>query len=199
MRRDLDIDCDPAGLVLEPPDRSQLKEIFRHFEFRNLLGRVDELDTALPAAPMAVTGVEVPWHEGPIEVRSRVGFAAEGDRAAVATADGVVVGPRPARSPASRRPRREGAGVDAADDALAAHRSSPGRATSTPRARGRVRRRALPSPETDEETAALVRAAELPRRLVDLLARPRTVNSRASTARWSRRSRGALARWSAPA
>src|SRR5207248_11481858 len=61
MRRDLEIDCDPAGLVLEPPDRSQLKEIFRRFEFRNLLGRVDELDVAIPAAPMAVTGVEVPW------------------------------------------------------------------------------------------------------------------------------------------
>ncbi len=34
MRRDLDIDCDPAALVLAPPDRSQLKEIFRRFEFR---------------------------------------------------------------------------------------------------------------------------------------------------------------------
>src|SRR5216110_505421 len=29
MRRDLDIDCDPGQLVLAPPDRSQLKEIFR--------------------------------------------------------------------------------------------------------------------------------------------------------------------------
>src|SRR6476469_8651042 len=44
MRRDLDIDCDPAQLVLEPPDRAELKEIFRRFEFRNLLNRVDELD-----------------------------------------------------------------------------------------------------------------------------------------------------------
>ena len=44
MRRDLDIDCDPAALVLAPPDRSQLKEIFRRFEFRGLLGRVDTLD-----------------------------------------------------------------------------------------------------------------------------------------------------------
>src|SRR5262245_2303956 len=46
MRRDLDIDCDPGELVLAPPDRSQLKEIFRRFEFRNLLNRVDELDVA---------------------------------------------------------------------------------------------------------------------------------------------------------
>src|SRR4051794_10866229 len=42
MRRDLDIDCDPGQLVLAPPDRSQLKEMFRRFEFRNLLRRVDE-------------------------------------------------------------------------------------------------------------------------------------------------------------
>ena len=49
MRRDLDIDCDPADLVLAPPDRSQLKEIFRRFEFRGLLSRVDTLDEALPA------------------------------------------------------------------------------------------------------------------------------------------------------
>src|SRR5213595_488482 len=57
MRRDLDIDCDPAELVLAPPDRSQLKEMFRRFEFRGLLGRVDTLDEALPAAePIAVTG-----------------------------------------------------------------------------------------------------------------------------------------------
>ena len=53
MRRDLDIDCDPAQLVLEPPDRAQLKEIFRRFEFRELLNRVDELDAAVPSAPMA--------------------------------------------------------------------------------------------------------------------------------------------------
>src|SRR5919205_662071 len=37
MRRDLDIDCDPAQLVLAPPDRSKLREIFRQYEFRNLL------------------------------------------------------------------------------------------------------------------------------------------------------------------
>src|SRR4051794_16225482 len=31
MRRDLDIDFDPAALVVQPPDRSQLKEMFRRF------------------------------------------------------------------------------------------------------------------------------------------------------------------------
>src|SRR5437762_7129318 len=64
MRRDLELDFDPAEVVLSPPDRSQLKEMFRRFEFRNLLNRVDELDEALPAAaPLVPTGVEVPWRE----------------------------------------------------------------------------------------------------------------------------------------
>src|SRR5881227_1959116 len=49
MRRDLELDCDPAELVLAPPDRSQLKEMFRRFEFRGLLSRIDSLDEALPA------------------------------------------------------------------------------------------------------------------------------------------------------
>ena len=39
MRRDLDLGVDPAELVLAPPDRSTLKEIFRKFEFRALLSR----------------------------------------------------------------------------------------------------------------------------------------------------------------
>jgi DNA polymerase-1 len=46
MRRDLDLTCEPAELVLLPPDRSELREMFRRFEFRNLLGRVDILDEA---------------------------------------------------------------------------------------------------------------------------------------------------------
>src|SRR3954469_23636929 len=64
MRRDLDIDCDPSDLVLLPPDRSQLREMFRRFEFRNLLGRVDELDAAVPARERIVSGTAAPWREG---------------------------------------------------------------------------------------------------------------------------------------
>src|SRR5580765_236611 len=92
MRRDLDIDCDPAQLVLDPPDRAELKEIFRRFEFRALLGRVDELDAAVPSAPLKVTGIEVPWREGELDLRGVVGYAVDGDRAAAATGDEVVVG-----------------------------------------------------------------------------------------------------------
>src|SRR3954449_9660783 len=63
MRRDLDVDCDPAELVLAPPDRSQLAEMFRRFEFRNLLNRVDELDAAVPAAERSVRTSPMPWRE----------------------------------------------------------------------------------------------------------------------------------------
>src|SRR6476661_5479089 len=93
MRRDLELDCDPAELVLAPPDRSQLKEMFRRFEFRNLLNRVDELDEAVPASAREVEGVAVPWREG--ELSGSGGFAADADRAALATEGEVVVGPRP--------------------------------------------------------------------------------------------------------
>src|ERR687895_2509592 len=74
MRRDLELDCDPSELVLSPPDRARLKEMFRQFEFRNLLNRVDELDAAVPAAPLVVEGVRVPWREG--ELPTSGGFAA---------------------------------------------------------------------------------------------------------------------------
>src|SRR5689334_17899890 len=100
MRRDLEIDCDPTELVLAPPDRSMLKEMFRRYEFRALLGRVDELDTALPAAPpLQITGVDVAWREEPscnLQL-GVVGIAADETRIAVATPDDVVVAPRPLR------------------------------------------------------------------------------------------------------
>src|SRR2546421_1595830 len=94
MRRDLDVDCDPSQLVLAPPDRSELREMFRRFEFRNLLNRVDELDEAVPALERIVAGTSVPWREGelPQSVTGRVGLAIADDRFALAQDDGVVVG-----------------------------------------------------------------------------------------------------------
>jgi DNA polymerase-1 len=88
MRRDLPLECDPTELVLAPPDRSQLKEMFRQFEFRNLLQRVDVIDEALPAAPMKVEGVQVPWREGELPSGSEpAAVAASTDRAALAVED----------------------------------------------------------------------------------------------------------------
>ncbi|HTZ06040.1 MAG TPA: 5'-3' exonuclease H3TH domain-containing protein, partial [Gaiellaceae bacterium] len=66
MRRDLELDCDPTQLVLAPPDRSELREMFRKFEFRGLLSRIDDLDEAVPAAaPPVAAGTAVPWREEP--------------------------------------------------------------------------------------------------------------------------------------
>jgi DNA polymerase I len=169
MRRDLDIDCDPARLVLEPPDRAQLKEIFRRFEFRNLLGRVDELDEAVPSAPMKVTGVEVPWREGELDLRGVVGFAADADRAAVAAGDDVVIAPRPAHVDGDlvvhdAKAQR----VDAREDTLlAAYLIDPGRASyELDDLAAEYGVELVPTPPADEETTALVRRAETPRRLI---------------------------------
>src|SRR5437763_12329074 len=98
MRRDLELDCDPAELVLAPPDRAQLRETFRQFEFRALLGRVDELDEAVPARERISAGTAVAWHEGELpRADSIAGIAADDGRVAVALGDEVVVAPRPER------------------------------------------------------------------------------------------------------
>ena len=105
MRRDLDLDVDADALVLKPPDRSQLKEIFRRFEFRGLLGRVDTLDEALPAAERPQAESEsVRWREGELtELRGRVGIAVDADRVAVATdSDDVIVTTPPSNNLSQR-------------------------------------------------------------------------------------------------
>ena len=169
MRRDLDIECDPAQLVLDPPDRAQLKEIFRRFEFRALLNRVDELDAAVPSAPIKVTGIEVPWREGELDFRGVVGYAADAERAAVANGDDVVVGPRPASIDGDLVVHdAKGLRVDAKEDTLlAAYLIDPGRAGyELDDLAAEYGVELLPSPEAEEETAALVRRAETPRRLI---------------------------------
>src|SRR4029453_15771094 len=80
MRRDPALDCDPPAPLLSPPHPPKLKEMFRTFEFRNLLNRVDELDATVPAAELVVEGVSVPWHEGLPVIEGRGGIAAGGDR-----------------------------------------------------------------------------------------------------------------------
>src|SRR5215831_17770114 len=169
MRTDLELDCDPAELVLSPPDRSTLKEIFRRFEFRNLLGRVDELDAAVPSAPMKVTGIEVPWREGELDFRGVVGYGALDDRAAVANGEDVVIGPRPAHVEGDlvvhdAKAQR----VDAREDTLlAAYLIDPGRAGyELDDLAAEYGVELVPTPEAEEETVALVRRAETPRRLI---------------------------------
>ena len=175
MRRDLPLGVDPAELVLAPPDRSQLKEIFRRFEFRNLLGRVDELDEALPAAAVEVSGVDVPWREGELEpVVGPVALAVEADRFALAR-DGeeVVVGSW-SRELAARLQDAalaihdaKAARLEAVDDTLLmAYLIDPGRSSYLlDDLAAEYGVELVPAPATDEETSALVRRAAATLRL----------------------------------
>ena len=181
MRRDLELDFDPAAIVLAPPDRGTLHETFRRFEFRNLLNRVDELEAAVPAAVRESVGTAVPWQEGELPpLRGRVGLSIAGDRFAVATEEGVVVGPwdealvprlRDAEVVAhdfKSLPRLTFEPVD--DTMIAAYLIEPGRAEYA--VDDLVREygvEPVPEPGAEEETTALVRAAEGSRRLAPLL------------------------------
>jgi DNA polymerase I len=179
MRRDLDIDCDPSELVLAPPDRSKLAEMFRQFEFRNLLNRVDELDAALPAAERRVEGQPVEWVEGEIpRAEGRVAVAARDGRMALARDGGpVVVGPeaiervRDAEIVAhdfKALPRLTT--TPAEDTMIAAYLIEPGRpAYPIDDLAAEYGVEVIPTPELEEQTAALVREAEAARRLAPLL------------------------------
>jgi DNA polymerase-1 len=174
MRRDLELDCDPAELVLRPPDRSRLKEMFRQYEFRNLLQRIDVIDEALPAAPMKLEGVSVAWVEGELDtVTDTAALAVEGERFALAREDvvlgnwGIELVPRlrDARLVAhdfKALPRELGrAGIQAADDTLLmAYLIEPARADyALDDLAAEYGIEVQPEPAAEEETAALVRHA----------------------------------------
>jgi DNA polymerase-1 len=177
MRRDLDVDSDPAELVLSPPDRSKLKEIFRRFEFRNLLGRVDELDAAVPAAAtLKPTGVTVPWREElsntVLQGQRSVAVAVDNDRIAAAAGEDVVVSPRPERVEGELIAHdAKSVGVDAVDDTMIlAYLIEPGRAEyELDDLAAEYGIELVPEPEAEEETATLVRHAAATLRLRDPL------------------------------
>jgi DNA polymerase-1 len=179
MRRDLDLGADPATFVLQPPDRSELKEIFRRFEFRALLGRIDTLDEALPAAerPQPASLDAVPWREGELrDVHGRVGVAVDAERIAVSTDAGeVIIAPRGEGATVTQDGLQVVAhdakqlrlGEPAADDTLlAAYLIDPGRAEyDLDDLMAEYGVELEPDPSAEEETAALVRHAEAARRL----------------------------------
>lgn len=176
MRRDLDIDCDPSELVLAPPDRSQLREMFRQFEFRGLLSRVDLLDEAVPAAaPIRAVGESLPWRTGEASdslLQGKTGLALDGHRAAIAKADEVVL---LAGRPSDRLLQAaelvvhdaKALRVPAVDDVLiAAYLIEPGRAAyELDDLAAEYGVEIQPQPEADEETASLIRRAALPLRM----------------------------------
>ncbi len=180
MRRDLDIDCDPAELVLGAPDRSQLQEMFRRFEFRGLLGRIDLLDEAVPAAErVRPSGEPIAWREATTAdldpsnslLQGEIGFARGENRVAIASQEAVLL------AEAASNSLLQGASVvvhdakalrvDAVDDTLiAAYLIEPGRASyELDDLAAEYGVDVRPQPETDEETTALVRRAALPLRL----------------------------------
>ena len=169
MRRDLELDCDPAELVLAPPDRAQLRETFRQFEFRALLGRVDELDEAVPARERISAGTAVAWREGEVpRVDSIAGIAADDGRVAVALGDEVVVSPRPERLEGTFVAHDAKAlRVDAADDTmLLAYLIDPARSEYLlDDLAAEYAVEAVAEPEAEEETARLVRHAAVTQRL----------------------------------
>jgi DNA polymerase-1 len=186
MRRDLLLDVDPSELVSAPPDRSTLKEIFRRFEFRALLGRVDTLDEALPAADIEMESEAVSWREGAAEElvlnqhKGLLGVAFADGRLAAATSDEVVVsevgsgeiGRLLASSDvATHDAKRLRLGHAPADDTLiAAYLVDPGRAGYEIDELAREHGLELvPEPATEEETASLVQRAEAARRLAPRL------------------------------
>jgi DNA polymerase I len=181
MRRDLELDCDPATLVLEPPDRSELKEIFRRFEFRGLLSRLDTLDEALPAAVRPeVVGEKQPWTTGEVpKLTGRVGVAVDGEQMAVARdGEAVVVADaqldriRDAEVVAHDFKSLPRLTMTPADDTLiAAYLIEPGRALyELDDLAAEYGIELEPDPATEEETAALVRRAAIPLRLAPLMA-----------------------------
>ncbi len=186
MRRDLPLDTDPSGLVLSPPDRSRLKEMFRRYEFRNLLQRVDVIDEALPAAPVAAEEIAVEWREaGDKAIRGRAAIAADGGRFALAQQGAPVLVGDWERDLASRLKKaslvahdfkalpREllHADLEATDDTmLMAYLIEPGRSEYVlDELASEYGIEPDPNPPVDEETEALVRHAASILQLADRL------------------------------
>src|SRR6476660_5242368 len=172
MRRDLDIEADPAELVLAPPDRAQLRETFRQFEFRALLGRVDELDEAVPARERISAGTAVSWREELsnilLQSPEALGIAADEGRIALALGDEVVISPRPDRVEGTLVAHDAKAlRVDATDDTMIlAYLIEPARSEYLlDDLAAEYAVEAKPEPEAEEETAQLVRHAAVTLRL----------------------------------
>ena len=157
----------------DPPDRATMGELFRRFEFRALLRRIDELEAAVPGAV--------------IEREEHAVGAERGDAAALAALLARRRPDRPRRRrrrPARRRARRAGA----ADRGERGHGRARGRREPARRAQLQaVRRRA----RRGRRRAGLRhRAGRLPDRPGPQRVRPRRPARRAGPRRRGRRRRG---------
>src|SRR5215207_4663760 len=70
IQRDIDVDVDPRAEAAQEPDRSKLREVFRHFELRDPLRRLEEElgdpDAAAPA-PAATSTIRARVREATID------------------------------------------------------------------------------------------------------------------------------------
>ena len=182
---------DVEHVVNSAPDRSTMKDLFRRFEFRALLARVDELEAAVPSAPRESDHVAVPWRMATLEelraaagAAAVVGLAALDGRTAV-TVDGetlVVEAEPPAVAAAIDGPALvahdfkslphaflQAGLVPAFDTYLAAYLIDPGRPDY--RVDDLLQEAGFElEVQAEEETAGLVRAAAGPERLRERLA-----------------------------
>jgi len=186
VRRDLEIDFDAAALVSAPPDRSRLKEVFRRFEFRSMLGRLDTLDEALPASEEErAKPDQLRWREGELAEKTAGALAVAGGRYAFAGGGEVLVGEWRDELVSRIEPGGiiahdfkalttaliEKAGPAAEDTMIAAYLLDPGRSGYELDELAHEQGIELkPTPAAEEETAALVRHAEAARRLAPLFA-----------------------------
>src|SRR3954449_2657892 len=115
IKRDVPVAVDPVAEAARPPDRSKLREVFREFELRSPLQRLEEAfgdDDAAAPAPVAETTIAARMREGTladvaalgvdseVAVTARAPEPPEGElfaegakwRFAVATGDRVLVG-----------------------------------------------------------------------------------------------------------
>lgn len=65
IERDLPLDVDVEEALATRPDRSTLGELFRRFEFRALLRRIDEVDDAVPSLQAEILDSDsIAWERG---------------------------------------------------------------------------------------------------------------------------------------
>jgi len=132
VKRDIEIDVDPAAEASQEADRSRLREVFRRFELRDPLRRLEEAlgdaESAAPA-PTATTTVAAPVRGGTLA-----------DVRALAPGEAVAVAIEPPETPEGELFEREGLwrfGVVALGEAVPSGgaappggAASPGRAAS---------------------------------------------------------------------
>ncbi|CAN5544448.1 DNA polymerase I [soil metagenome] len=120
VKRDIEIDVDPAAEASQEADRSRLREVFRRFERRDPLRRLEEAlgdaESAAPA-PTATTTVAAPVREGNLA-----------DVRALGPGEAVAVAIEPPETPGGELFEREGLwrfGVVADPEVLVGDCASP--------------------------------------------------------------------------